>query len=223
MIMGTCYIFCAAEMTAESYAVRPPAGPDDLIIAADGGLRHTQALGLKPDLIIGDFDSLGSIPAGSELYPVEKDDTDSMLAVRRGLELGYRSFMIYGAMDGIRVDHTVANLQTLQFLADRGADGCLIGTHYIAAAVKNGFVRFAPKAEGILSVFCMGPDARGVTLRGLHYPMEDGCLTAGFPLGVSNHFTGKEVYIGVRDGSLLLLWERSIGLPADRGKLHADL
>ena len=115
--MGRCIIFCAAEFDGLS----DPVQAGDYVIAADGGLLHTERLGITPDEILGDFDSLGRIPPGSRVFPVEKDDTDAMLAVRRGLALGYREFYLYGSLDGPRLDHTVANFQTLQFLADRGA------------------------------------------------------------------------------------------------------
>lgn len=207
--MGTCIIFCAADFDA----LLRPIAPGDFVIAADGGLRHTQALGLEPDEILGDFDSLGYTPQGGHIFPVEKDDTDSMLAVRRGLELGYREFLLYGSLDGPRLDHTVANFQTLQFLADHGAWGYLVGKAYLATVVKDGAVTFPAGSEGILSVFCLGPDARGVTERGLFYSLEDSTLTSGFPLGASNHFTGREATVSVGEGSLLLLWDRRNGLP----------
>lgn len=207
--MGKCLIFCAAEFDG---LIQPAAG-DDRIIAADGGLRHLSRLGLEPDEILGDFDSLGYTPADARVFPVEKDDTDAMLAARRGLELGFREFLFYGSLDGPRLDHTVANFQTLQFLADRGATGCLVGTRQIVTLVKNGSLFFGPEATGIVSIFCMGADARGVTLEGLHYPLADGTLTPGFPLGVSNHFTGAPARITVSDGSLLVLWDRENGLP----------
>ena len=207
--MAGCVIFCAAEFDC---LVKDLTG-EDYVIAADGGLRHTQTLGITPDLIIGDFDSLGFVPEGANVHPVEKDDTDAMLAVRRGLELGYREFLLYGSLDGPRLDHTVANFQTLQFLADRGAIGCLVGKSTLAAVIKNGSLRFPAGLEGTVSVFCSGSAARGVTLEGLYYPLENGELTPGFPLGASNHFTGKEAVIRVEDGSLLVLWDRSCGLP----------
>ena len=121
--MGKCIIFCAAEFDS---LVQPPAA-EDYIIAADGGLAHTNALGITPHCILGDFDSLGYVPESANVFPVEKDDTDAMLAVRRGLELGYKEFYLYGSLDGKRLDHTVANFQTLQFLCDHGAHGYLIG------------------------------------------------------------------------------------------------
>jgi len=208
--MGTCIIFCAAEFDA----LAKPLAADDYIIAADGGLRHTEALGIVPDAVLGDFDSLGFVPEGANLFPVEKDDTDAMLAVRQGLRLGYREFLLYGSMDGPRLDHTIANFQTLQFLADSGASGYLVGRDYIVTVVKNGKLSFPAGCDGTLSVFCLGPDATGVTLKGLYYPLEDGTLTAGFPLGVSNHFTGTAAEISVKNGSLLVLWDRKNGFPA---------
>ena len=210
--MGTCLIFCAAEFDG---LIRP-VSDSDYVIAADGGLVHTRSLGLEPRDILGDFDSLGYTPADARVYPVEKDDTDAMLAVRRGLELGYREFILYGSLDGPRLDHTIANFQTLQYLADRGAWGYLVGRNCLVTLVKNGTLCFPPEAEGTVSVFCLGPDARGVTLEGLYYPLKNGTLTAGFPLGVSNHFTGRPARIRVEDGSLLVLWDRKNGLPARR-------
>ena len=207
--MKTCIIFCAGgfERLAE------PVGQDDFLMAADGGLVHMQTLGLTPDGILGDFDSLGYVPAGAKVFPVEKDDTDAMLAVRQGLALGYRRFVIYGSLDGPRLDHTVANFQTLQFLADHGAVGYLVGNTYMVTAVKNSTLRFPAAATGIISLFCMGPDADGVTLEGLQYPLQSGTLSAGFPLGVSNHFIGQAATVTVKNGSLLVLWDRENGFP----------
>ena len=207
--MGKCVIFCAAEFRA----LLEPIGPEDHVIAADGGLRHTEKLNIAPHEILGDFDSLGYIPRDSRVFPVEKDDTDAMLAVRRGLDLGYREFLLYGSLDGPRLDHTVANFQTLQFLCDHGAFGCLAGNDTLVTVVKNGTLRFPEGCEDTVSVFCMGADAEGVTLKGLYYPLENGKLTAGFPLGVSNHFTGSPAEISVEQGSLLVLWDRKNGLP----------
>ena len=208
-MMGTCIVFCAAGFDA----LVEPVASDDFIIAADGGFVHTQKLGITPDIILGDFDSLGYTPDRANVFPVEKDDTDAMLAVRRGLQLGYRKFVLYGSLDGPRLDHTVANFQTLQFLADRDAAGYLVGSGQLVTVVKNGSLTFPAGMEGTISVFCMGKDAEGVTLEGLYYPLENGTLTAGFPLGVSNHFTEAAAAITVRNGSLLVVWDRQAGFP----------
>ena len=210
--MGKCIIFCAAGF--DELAL--PIEPDDYIIAADGGLLHTEKLGLTPDVILGDFDSLGYTPEGSRVFPVEKDDTDAMLAVRQGLNTGCREFILYGALGGKRLDHTVANFQTLQFLADRGARGYLVGSDHIVTVVKEEAITFPAHFGGILSVFCLGPDAENVTIRGAQYNLEGGTLTSGFPLGVSNHFMGKEVTVSVEKGSLLLIFDRNNGICVER-------
>lgn len=207
--MGKCIVFCAAEFDR----LACPIEPEDYVIAADGGLQHTQALGIEPQEILGDFDSLGYIPQDARVFPVEKDDTDAMLAARRGLALGFREFLYYGSLDGKRLDHTVANYQTLQYLADHGARGYLVGQDFLVTVVKEGRIFFPEGTEGLISAFCLGADALGVSLRGLYYPLEGGTLTAGFPLGVSNHFTGAPAEISVEAGSLLVMWERKNGFP----------
>ena len=207
--MKECVIFCAAECDG----LARPIGPESFVIAADGGLRHTEKLGIAPDAVLGDFDSLGFCPEGANVFPVEKDDTDAMLAVRLGLERGCEEFLLYGSLDGPRLDHTVANFQTLQFLADHGAAGYLIGNTTMVTVVKNGKITFPAGLSGTISVFCMGPDAVGVTEKGLFYGLENGTLSSGFPLGVSNHFTGEAAEIYVKNGSLLVLWERKCGFP----------
>ena len=202
--MKECVIFCAADCNG----LARPIGPESFVIAADGGLRHTEKLGLTPDAVLGDFDSLGFCPEGANVFPVEKDDTDAMLAVRLGLERGCEEFLLYGSLDGPRLDHTVANFQT-----DHGAVGYLIGNTTMVTVVKNGKITFPAGLSGTISVFCMGPDAEGVTEAGLFYGVENASLTSGFPLGVSNHFTGEAAEISVKNGSLLVLWERKCGFP----------
>ena len=207
--MKECVIFCAAGFDG----LARPIGPDAYVIAADGGLRHTERLGITPHAVLGDFDSLGFCPEGANVFPVEKDDTDAMLAVRLGLRRGCDEFLLYGSLDGPRLDHTVANFQTLQYLADHGAVGYLIGNTTMVTVVKNGKITFPAGCSGTVSVFCMGQDAEGVTETGLFYGIEDGVFTSGFPLGVSNHFTGKKAEISVKNGSLLVLWEKQNGFP----------
>ncbi len=210
--MGKCVIFCAADFDG----LIEPIESGDFVLAADGGLRHLQKLGIEPDGILGDFDSLGYAPAGAQVFPVEKADTDSMLAVRRGMALGYREFLLYGALGGERLDHTVANFGVLQFLAEHGAVGYLADRRYLVTVLRNGHISFSKEATGIVSVFCLGADARGVSIRNLQYPLENGTLQSGFPLGVSNHFAGKESEISVKDGNLLIIWDTVNGFPQGR-------
>ena len=198
-----CVIFCAGGFDR----LLRPLEEGDIVIAADGGLQHTQSLGIKPDIILGDFDSLGYVPRGSEKYPVEKDDTDAMLAAKRGLSLGCREFLFYGSLDGPRLDHTVANFQTLSYLTDHGAKGTLIGLRQQVTLLKDGSLTFPKDAKGNISVFAFGGAAEGVAIRGLYYGLEKGTLTPAFPLGVSNHFIGEEAEVSVEKGRLLIVYD----------------
>lgn len=211
--MKTCVIFCAGGFSA----LAEPVNEADLVIAADGGLRHAEQCGVRPTLILGDFDSLGYTPDRAEVFPVEKDDTDSMLAIKEGLSRGFRRFVLYGALDGARLDHTIANLQGLQYLADHGAIGYLVGLREIATVIKGEKIMFPSSAAGILSLFCLGPEATGVNLSGFHYPLRNGTLTCGFPLGVSNHFEGEKSEISVKNGSLVMIYGRENGFPVREG------
>ncbi len=178
----------------------------DFVIAADGGYAAAQKLGIKPNLVVGDFDSLGYVPEAEEIirHPVRKDDTDTLLAIRLGLERGYRNFVITGALGG-RLDHTFANLQTLLFLRDHGARGVLYGDGFAVTAVTDGSICI--EGSGTLSVFAFTPTVKGVSLRNVSYPLEDAELTSSFPIGVSNEFIGQPAEIGCTEGTLLVMWQ----------------
>lgn len=197
-----------------------PIPENSLLIAADGGLAHLERRGLAPQLIVGDFDSLGRVPEGGNIirHPVEKDDTDTMLAIRTGLARGYRDFILYGCLGG-RLDHTYANLQALSYLTEHGASGFLLGAGMAATVIRDGRLDFGPGRQGTVSVFCPNGEARGVSLTGLYYPLRDAVLTGAFPLGVSNRFTGNAASVAVEEGSLLVMWEFPEGrLPEQAGK-----
>ena len=204
--MDSCFIFGAGR---EGELIQRPA-PGDLVIAADGGYLACQRAGIVPDLLLGDFDSLLEKPDFGNILqvPVEKDDTDTFLAAKYGMEQGCRTFHIYGGTGG-RLDHTLANLQLLVWLSQREARGYLYDETFNYTAITNGAITIPQGPEwGLLSVFCMGPDAKGVFERGVQYPLTDAVLTAGFPLGVSNHIIEAEARISVREGSLVIGWER---------------
>ena len=208
--MGKCVIFCAGGFAG----LIQPIGEADYVIAADGGYIHTQALNITPNCLLGDFDSLGYVPDQALVYPTKKDDTDAMLAVRRGLELGYQEFVLYGTLDGPRLDHTIANVQLLHFLAERGAVGYLVGNTAAATVIQNKTATFPEEATGYFSVFCLGEVAEGVSITGAEYNLENSRLSPAFPLGASNHFTGEAAQISVQNGALLLTWDKANGLCA---------
>ncbi len=196
-----CYIFGAGSYFG---LIRRPA-PEDTVIAADGGWRICREEGIVPDLLLGDFDSLHTVPDFGHIrrVPVEKDDTDMMLAIKEGLARGETDFRLYGGVGG-RTDHTIANLQGLLYLAERGAQGWLYGDRECFTAICGGELCLPARERGIVSVFCMGADAQGVTIEGGQYTVHDAVLTASFPLGVSNHFVGNPVRVSVTQGSLLI-------------------
>ena len=203
-----CYIVGAAPL--DGRLPHPKTG--DLLIAADAGYAALRDAGLTPDLVIGDFDSLGAAPEHPNVIshsPI-KDDTDLILAARWAHERGYRAFEIYGALGGKRLDMTVASFQTLCFLRMHGARGTLVGDGWNVTVADSGTLRFPPEASGTLSVFCAGSPCTGVTLRGLAYCMEDGVLTGFYPKGVSNAFTGEPAEITVKKGMLYVLWQGDV-------------
>lgn len=177
------------------------------VIAADAGLEHLDRAGIVPDLIVGDFDSLGKVPEGSNIieHAPEKDDTDMMLAVKEALARGADTIIIYGGLGG-RLDHVFANMQTLAFIANQGARGYLVGCGIVCTAIKNGTISFDADMRGVVSVFCLGDTARGVDLVGLKYPLSDHTMTCDMPLGVSNEFMGVPSLVSVRDGILAVMW-----------------
>lgn len=203
-----CYIVGAAPIGD----CLPKPEPGDYLIAADGGYATLHELGLEPDFVMGDFDSLGAPPEhpNVETHSVIKDDTDLMLAVRWALEQGWRRFRIYGALGGKRMDQTLASLQTLRFLRENGARGTLIGDGWNVTLAQNEVLRFPKEAAGWLSIFVSGDRAEGVTLKGLKYELSGAELTCAFPIGVSNEFIGTEAEIAVGSGSLFVLWQGEI-------------
>ena len=200
---GRCLIF-TARCEGDPEAACPELRAEDCVLCADAGWRIAEALGIKPDIAVGDFDSSalpGDCPV--EKHPVIKDDSDAMLCVRRGLALGYRDFYIVGGLGG-RLDHTLANVQTLSFLAHRGAKAVLCDGNYRLEAVRSGTVR-VPRAPGKLSVFALGGVWTGVSIRGAKYEIEDAEITPDFPIGMGNDFTADYAEIGVQNGTLLIV------------------
>ena len=200
-----CYIAGAGEFNKNEL---PKKG--DYVIAADNGYTALLSNEITPDMVVGDFDSLGSIPDHPNVIqsPAEKDDTDMMLAVKQALELGYKTLLINGGLGG-RLDQTHANMQILTYIAECGARGILIGRTTHVTAVKNGKISFktTEKPGGTISVFCAGDRAEGVTLKGLKYPLDNATLTNVDPIGVSNEFTDSPAIISVENGILIIIWD----------------
>ena len=168
--MKTCYIFSAADGLPKNFEKQK----DDIIIAADAGYNHLLKLNIKPDIVLGDFDSLGFVPENIEIikHPVKKDDTDTLLAVKTGLERGFSRFVLYGAVGG-RLDHTIANVQTLNFIAENGGIGFICGDSFVVTSIKNSKIVLNPLNSGNVSIFSATENSKGVSVKGLLYELEN--------------------------------------------------
>lgn len=205
-----CIVIGAGDLTVGQVMV----GEEDLVIAVDGGINYCGVLEIEPDILIGDFDSVNETqreailqmkedaPERVVVLKPEKDDTDMLAALRLGLEKGYDYFLIYGGLGG-RIEHTMANIQCLLFLKNNGAVGYLMEGSGMVFVMKNEEVKLRDNLEGYFSLFSLGKEAKGVTIKGMKYEVEDYHMTNDFPIGVSNEFIGKEATISVEDGELV--------------------
>ena len=203
--MYTCYIIGAGDF--EGLLKTPDAS--DLVIAADAGYIALSRYDIRPDVILGDFDSAPKPDSDALVFPVEKDDTDTMLALKEGMRRGYSRFFIYGGMGG-RLDHTLANIQSLAYLANRGGSGVLLSNTTALCVIKDRGMDVMEEltltgfdVENIfaLSVFAVCGTAEGVTLKNVKYTLDGASLYPDFPLGVSNHPQGRP-YVEVKKGML---------------------
>lgn len=187
-----------------------PTGEGDFIIAADKGLLYLQNLGITPNLVIGDFDSLGHTPNGRNIIvlPCEKNDTDMGAAVAEGVMRGYKNFILYGASGG-RADHTLANIQLISSLSRRGMTAIIDARETSFTSITNGRIIFDENAKGMISVFSHSDISSGVTISGLKYELKNGTLKNTYALGVSNEFVGKMSEISVAQGTLTVVYPSS--------------
>lgn len=183
---------------------------DAMILCADSGLRHARVLGISPDWVLGDFDSSSEQPEGESVlrYPPEKDDTDTMLAVKQALSVGAEEIQIYGGLGG-RFDHSIANVQTLRYLSEHGAVGSLCDAQNWMTVQPAGTVRQYPRRDGwYFSLLSLSDTCTGVTITGAKYCLQNGTLHANFPLGISNEIVAERAEISLQTGTLLVLYTK---------------
>lgn len=175
------------------------------VIAADRGLDVALEAGIRPDLVVGDFDSAKSaVPDGVECIKVSpvKDDTDAMLAADFALKYGCNELRFFCALGG-RIDHTVANIQMLYHFKIRGIGGALFGDETTLFLLSDENISI-PKFDGYLSVFAYDKTAV-VTEKGVKYPITNHPLTNDMPIGVSNEIVDDHAEITVHSGTALVL------------------
>lgn len=202
-----CYIAGAGEDFGLDFV--PQA--EDMVIAADAGYLQLQKAGIKPQAVVGDFDSLGAVPEGEQVIslPKIKDVTDTWAAIHLGIERGYRRFFLYGCTGG-RFEHTLANIQIVADLAQQGMECRLFDRKQVITAISGGTVCFGPERKGFVSVFAHSDQCAGVTIQGLKYELQNATLNNRFPLGVSNEFLGIPSSVTIEAGTAILVYDRKI-------------
>ena len=208
--MRKCLIVGASNL----YSYQPVPQRDTFVIGVDGGYRTLQKLGIEADQIVGDFDSMEisedemkAIKDKTIVLNKEKDDTDTLFALRVGLKKGYDEFHLFGCTGG-RVSHSFANIQCLAFLAEKNARNYLYGRDYIMTCISNGSIEFDESYKGYISVFSHSDTAKNVRIDGLKYELKDAELNNRYPIGVSNEFIGKKSKISVGEGVLTIVYPK---------------
>ena len=177
------------------------------LICADGGLDTARRLGEKPDLILGDFDSLqGDLPTEDEVIrlPVEKDDTDLQLALSLAIENDAKEITIIGGIGG-RVDHTIGNIQNIVHYSENGVEINMIDPMQSITVQRPGTRIYKGGAGMKFSAFAHTTEVTGLTYKGAYYPLNNHTITNSFPLGISNEFVDSQIEVSFKTGILIVV------------------
>lgn len=200
------FIYVGGEIDPGNVTEHPKSG--DLVIAADSGWHNAVALGEHPELLVGDFDSIGlkDPPAGVELYraPAEKDDTDTQLAVSLALSRGANDIVIIGGLSG-RLDHTLSNLAILERLQSNRVHGVIADGRNRIRFLRNDGTLLARSGYRYFSLIAVDPVVKGVSIDGCKYPLKNAKITREHQFAVSNEITGNCALIEVRRGAVYLV------------------
>ena len=180
------------------------------IICADSGYKHIRSIGIKADVVVGDFDSYhGELPDDAEVIRTvpEKDDTDTLMAVKIAIDRGYKHIKLYGALGGERFDHSIANIQTMLYAHENGAEMTICGRDILKLQTAEDGPRLYPRSSGYFSVFAITERVKIRYLRGVKYPLEKYEMLRSFPIGVSNEITDEMALLSIDEGIALVIWQ----------------
>jgi len=200
-----CVIVGGADINNADF-LREKLRTDDYVIFCDSGLRHLETLGVQPSLIVGDFDSheRPRLSAETIVLPCEKDDTDTVFAVREAIRRGFDEFLLIGVI-GARLDHTLGNVAMLLYLDAEGKKGRIIDD-YSEMEIVSGQPVSVSGSYAFFSLLNITGCAKGVTVTGAKYPLTDAEISCEYPYGVSNEvLSGETAAVSVRCGKLLLI------------------
>lgn len=179
---------------------------DDYFIFCDCGLSHREKLGIEPNLIIGDFDSYIKPETDIEtiVLPCEKDDTDTVFAVKEALKRGFEEFLIIGAAGG-RFDHTLGNISILTMLRRLNKKATLIDDFSEMEIISKEEVSISDSYP-YFSLIAINGKAEGITIKNAKYPLESAAIEPDYQYGISNEvIKGKDARVFVESGELLLI------------------
>lgn len=203
--MERCVIVGGADINNYAF-IRKNLREDDFIVFCDSGLKHMEALNAKPGLIVGDFDSHDDPHMDVEtiVLPCEKDDTDTFYALKEAVKRGYEDFLLIGVI-GARLDHSLANLSILLYLDSLGRRGRIIDDYSEMEIVSKEPVSIGDEYS-FFSLMNITGIAKGITVRGAKYPLENAEISCEYQYGVSNEvLKGEHAVVSVGEGKLLLI------------------
>ncbi len=203
------FLYTGGEIDAAGITERPAEG--DLVIAADSGWNNARALEVTPDLLLGDFDSLGkkNLPQGPEIYqvPAEKDLTDTQLGVEMALARGAHELVIIGGLSG-RLDHTLSNLAILEHLNEKKIPAIITDGRNRARFVRNSGALLPRGGFRYLSLIAADAVVKGVSVKGCKYPLTSAKLKKTYQYAVSNEIEGNCALVEVKKGGLYIIESR---------------
>lgn len=206
--MGRCVIVGGADINNYAF-IREKLRADDYVIFCDSGLKHLENLQVQPSLIVGDFDSHENphLDVETIVLPCEKDDTDTVFAVKEAIKRGFGDFLLIGVI-GARLDHTLGNVSILLYLDSLGKKGCIIDDYSEMVIVSNKPVSISDQYS-FFSLLNLTGCAKGINITGAKYPLVDGEISCEYQYGVSNEvLPGHTAVVSVKEGKLLLIMDR---------------
>lgn len=204
-MMGRCVIVGGAEINNYQY-IREKLRADDYVIFCDSGLRHLEHLQVRPSLIVGDFDSHENprLDAETIVLPCEKNDTDTVFAVREAIKRGFDDFLLIGVV-GARLDHSIGNVSILLYLDSLGKRACIIDDYSEMEIVSADPVSVGD-SYSFFSLLNITGLAKGVAVTGAKYPLADAEISCEYQYGISNEvLPGEKAIVSVKCGKLLLI------------------
>lgn len=202
--MKRCVIVGGADINNYEY-IKSCFRNDDFIVFCDSGLKHLNALQVQPGLIVGDFDSHDNPHLNVEtiVLPCEKDDTDTVFAVKEAIKRGFDDFLLIGVV-GARLDHTLGNVSSLLYLDSLGKKGYIIDDYSEMEIVSNK-PAYIENSFSFFSLLNISGTAKRVTIKNAKYPLNDGEISCEYQYGISNEVVGEIAEISIREGKLLLI------------------